>query len=107
MSLDVSLMDDQGREIYSENITHNLAKMGREAGIYEALWRPEKIGAKKAEDIVRPLRIGLTALKEAPDYFRKFNPPNGWGTYENLALFVARYIEACEDNPEATIEVSR
>lgn len=37
MSLDVSLMEVKPTEVFWSNITHNLGKMAKAAGIYEAL----------------------------------------------------------------------
>jgi hypothetical protein len=48
MSLDVRLEDENGRELYWFNITHNLNKMARKAGLYQCLWRPEEIGITTA-----------------------------------------------------------
>lgn len=107
MGLDVYLREVRETEVYSANITHNLGKMAVAAGIYEALWCPEKIGAKKAEDIVPILVVGLDALKADPEGFRIFDAPNGWGRYEHFVPFVEQYLAACQANPEATISVSR
>ncbi len=93
-------------EVYWANITHNLARMAAEAGAYEALWHPEKIGAKKAGDITRILAAALALLESCPERFTEFNASNGWGVYEEFVLFVRRYLEACEQNPHARIEVS-
>jgi hypothetical protein len=96
------------REIfYDSNITHNLGKMADAAGIYEACWRPEEIGAKKAKDIIGKLALGLDLLKKYPDRFKKFNSPNGWGLYENFVPWVESYLRACEEYPDATIDVCR
>jgi hypothetical protein len=93
--------------LFDYNITHNLNKMAAEAGLYEALWRPEEIGAQQAKDIIGKLGVGLDVLKHSPDEFKKFNPINGWGKYENLVSFVEKYLEACIENPESDISVSR
>ena len=45
MSLDVTLRDDAGDELYRRNITHNLGKMAQEAGIYKCLVE-HKIGSQ-------------------------------------------------------------
>ena len=71
MSLDVALVrkrwisydegkthTEEGEKIYWANITHNLNKMAGEAGIYEALWRPEEIGVKVAADLIPILEKG-------------------------------------------------
>jgi hypothetical protein len=95
------------RDVFSRNITHNLNKMADAAGVYYACWRPEERGWEKAGDIIEPLRIGLEALQAEPAKYKSFNPENGWGTYEGLVQFVAEYLQACRDYPEATIRVSR
>ena len=111
MSLDVYLEDPTAKyeteSLYWANITHNLGEMAKKAGIYKALWRPEEIGAKYAKDIIEIVENGLTDLKARPEYFEQFNSPNGWGMYEHFVPFVAKYLEALKEYPEAKIEVSR
>lgn len=113
-------------EVYDANITHNLGKMAKEAGIYEAIWRPyrlksnyienkdyseemefEKNNSSYAFEIIEILEKGLEDLKSRPEYFEQFNSPNGWGMYEHFVPFVEKYLEACKEFPEATINVSR
>ncbi len=95
------------QDFYSANITHNLNTMAREAGIYEALWRPDEIGIEKAAKLIPLLLEGLARLKSDPEHFKKFNPENGWGSYEGLCNFTREYLNACRDNPEASIYISR
>jgi len=92
---------------YEANITHNLNKMAQAAGIYEALWRPEEIGATKADDIISILQNGLDSLKARPRHYRQFNNPRGWGMYKHFVPFVESCLNACIKYPMATIEVSR
>jgi len=94
-------------EVYTANITHNLNKMAAEAGLYEHLWRPDELGITKAQELIEPLREGLKALGSDPERFKALNPPNGWGTYEGLIRFVAGYLQACEQWPDATVRVWR
>jgi hypothetical protein len=94
-------------EVYEANITHNLNAMAQEAGIYEALWRPEEIGVTKAGELVLILKPGLDYLRADPERFKKHNPENGWGNYEGLVRFVTNYLAACEQYPDAVIHVSR
>ena len=70
-------------------------------------WRPEEIGAEYAKDIIEIVEKGLAYLKARPEYFEQFNSPNGWGMYEHFVPFVAKYLEAIKEYPEAKIEVSR
>jgi hypothetical protein len=107
MSLDVYLTADRPTEVYGRNITHNLNKMAMEAGIYEALWRPEEIGIVRADQLIEPLTVGLDKLKADPEHYQKFNAPNGWGMYEHFVPFVEDYLEACKENPDAEVNVSR
>lgn len=117
--------DDE--QVYWANITHNLCKMADEAGVYEAIWRPHRLidgynipeGDHKAEwdfeesqvikasEISELLEKGLSDLKARPEYFQKFNSPNGWGVYDNFVSFVEEYLKACKEYPDAIIEVSR
>ena len=89
--------------VYRANITHNLIKMAKEAGIYEAIWAPEKIEKTKASEIVEILEKGLADLKERPEYFKKFNSSNGCGIYIDFVPFVEQYLEACKEYPNCII----
>jgi len=94
-------------EIYEGNITHNLGKMASAANLYMAMWRPEEIGVTCAGQLVPILQAALQLLLASPADYRKLNPSNGWGSYEVLVEFVQKYLVACEENPSATVEVSR
>jgi hypothetical protein len=107
MSLDVYLKEVRLMTIYDRNITHNLNKMADAAGIYKHLWRPEEIGITKAVQLVEPLREGLALLLSDPERFKEFDPENKWGDYDGLVDFVRSYLAACEENQNATVEVSR
>jgi len=80
--------------------------MAKEAGIYQHLWRPKDVDISTADQLIEPLKEGLSKLKADPDRYKKFNSPNGWGMYEHFVPFVEEYLRACEANPDATIEVS-
>lgn len=94
-------------EVFHANITHNLTKMAREAGIYEQLWRPDEIGITRAEQLITPLVIGLAELNTFPGKFIPLNPSNGWGSYEGLVKFVSDYLNACMKFPKANVRVGR
>jgi len=94
-------------QLYWANITHNLGKMAGEAGIYEALWRPEELGFDTANQIIPLLTEGLAKLKADPEKYKKFDSPNGWSLYIHFVPFVEKYLDACLENPDAIIEVSR
>jgi hypothetical protein len=107
MSLDVYLKKQVMTDIYEDNITHNLNKMAQEAGIYEALWRPEEIGITHARQLIPILEKGLAELRAHPEIYEQFNPANGWGNYVGLVTFVRDYLDACKQDPDAIVEVSR
>jgi len=107
MSLDVSLIKVQPTEVFTRNITHNLAEMAEAVGIYKHLWRPDEIGIIKARELIEPLQKGLERLRTFPETFKQYNPENGWGSYEGLIRFTEEYLAACEENPDATVEVDR
>ncbi len=105
------------KELYSGGTTHNLTEMAKEAGLYEALWRPYKLLGLEDEDeefvvikakiLINKLEEGLTKLESDPDYFHTFNSENGWGLYENFVPFVRNYLEACIEHPDATVDIWR
>jgi hypothetical protein len=107
MSLDVYLTDVDGNEVYSRNITHNLGKMAEAAGIYKCIWRPEENGITHARQIIEPLEAGVILMATQKARFEEFNSPNGWGLWENFLPWCADYLQACRDNPDALVSVSR
>ena len=104
MSLDVSLSKVMKTEVYSANITHNLAEMAIAVGIYEALWQPQIIKVKYANELIPTLTEGLKNLKSNPIYYKTFNAENGWGTDDDFIRFVEEYLNACKENPDAKVE---
>lgn len=92
---------------YDANITHNLGTMARNAGIYEAVWRPDENGYSKAGDIIAILENGIVDMKNRPEYYRQFDAGNGWGTYRDFVPWLEKYLAACKEYPEANIRVSR
>lgn len=98
---------DHRNELFWANITHNLGGMAEEAGIYKHLWRPEEIGITTASELIEPLTNGLNAMKSDPKRFKKFSADNEWGTYEQFIPWIADYLCACIENPDAEINISR
>jgi hypothetical protein len=89
------------------NVTHNLNRMAEAAGIYKHLWRPDEIEITKASQLIAPLQAGLQKLVADSDYYKRFNPENGWGSYDGFVRFVQAYLAACQENPTADVHVSR
>ena len=93
----------ESEELFWKNITHNLTKMAKEAGIYRPMWHPSELGITTASQLIEPLEAGLKVLESDPDKFRKYDSPNGWGRYENLVSFVKEYLAACKEYPDAEV----
>jgi hypothetical protein len=115
MSLDVDLMITQPCSVFTQNITHNLVKMAdavivdseKSLTLYNILWRPDEHGFVKASEISDYLDLGWNILLSDPEKYKRYNPENGWGSYDGLVQFVYKYRNACWDNPEAELSVSR
>lgn len=101
----------EDNDYFHINITHNLVTMANKCKVhgtcnynfdsavvtlYDLMWHPEDNlnittpNMDYLEDIVTCYR----KLLEKPDYFKKFNPNNGWGTYEQLVKRTKEYISA-------------
>jgi hypothetical protein len=107
MSLDFCLERVQPCQVFSRNITHNLNNMAEAAGIYKCLWRPDENGYETAGQIVPLLQDALKDLKARPEHYKQFDAQNGWGTYPHFVSFVEDVLSACQEHPDAKIEVSR
>ena len=115
MSLNVHLtidVDTGGKELYcvelySANTTHNLGAMATEAGIYDALWRPDEIGIETAAQLIEPLRKGGQLMLDDPKRFEAYNDEKGWGMYYDFLPWIKQYLAACQLYPKARVSVSR
>lgn len=107
MSLDISLIETRPTYVYDGNITHNLSEMAANADLYIVMWRPEKLKITKAKEMIQYLENGISNLESDPEYYKQFNPKNGWGNYEGLLKFAKGLLAACKENPEAEIKISR
>lgn len=98
--------------LWSRNITHNLTTMAQhvKAGkytLYQLLWHPEETNLViKDEDkfcgyLTNDYRITLMLasvnIKKYRKSLQKYNPENGWGTYEQLVKFTDDLLEAIND----------
>ena len=90
------------------NLTHNLTEMANKCGydgdgitLYTLLWHPENVLGKDCK-VTRQYFFKLVdlcgLLESNPDYYKKFNPKNGWGSYEQLISAVNKLICAIAPN---------
>jgi hypothetical protein len=93
--------------VYEANITHNLTKMARAAYLYNAMWRPDEIGAIMPKLLIPALKKGIRLLRNNKEHMLEYNPKNGWGDYEILLSTAVDYFKACCQYPYEKIEISR
>lgn len=103
------------------SITHNLATMAQKTNpsLYLLMWRPEDkpkyryVSTEgndfnvKCELLIDDLELAIKDLESRPEYFKQFNPINGWGSYSGLLCEAKRFLQACKLNSEANVIVSR
>ncbi len=94
-------------ELFAANITHNLGAMAKEAGLYEAVWRPEEIWLSKGSEVAALLCGGIARMEQDPQKFMALDSANGWGTYRDFLPWLKTYLKACEEYPDAEVKVSR
>lgn len=104
MSLDLWIIATRPVQVFDGNITHNMGRMARECGLYAPLW---EASGKRGVDLIDPLRAGLTELVLHKEKYAKFNPENGWGDIEGLIQFAQGVFNACVQNPDGVVGVSR
>lgn len=83
------------------NITHNLAKMAKQCevngvSLYTLLWYPDEvlINGKPSISYCQNILILYIELKAHRETYEKFNPSNGWGSYDSL-LNALKKIAMC------------
>lgn len=100
----------EDNEYFHMNITHNLGKMARECRIigtcnydadsatvtlYDLLWHPEELKVSTPTlDYLSDLMECYKSLMQSPDFFKQWNPDNGWESYEGLVRNTKNYIKA-------------
>ena len=104
MSLDFSLIETSPHEVYSANVTHNLMKLATAAGICKYLWYPKETEIKTAGELAEKLRAAIADMEDRPDYYKQFDPPNKWGSYEGFIPWLKSLLAACEEHPNASLK---
>lgn len=94
------------QRVFSLCISSRLADIAKSAGIYAYLWNPESFGMSKARDMIDPLYNGIEWLDIHQDAAYKA-AKSCWGSPAVLKKILRAYIAACEEYPDADIEVSR
>jgi hypothetical protein len=93
--------------VFRANVTHNCTPMAIAAGIGGALWRPDMNGIETARQLGDAIRSGVADLMKRPEHYRPLESPNGWGTYDGFVTFCQSVLAACDESPDARVEVCR
>ncbi len=101
--------------VWDGGTTHNMVKMANEIPVrcikdkpitaFCYIWDPHNLGIFLAKDMIEPLHIIISSMLLEYDSLIKFNPENGWGSYNVFLRFLVDYFLACKENPESYIEV--
>ncbi|RLB68518.1 MAG: hypothetical protein DRH08_00595 [Deltaproteobacteria bacterium] len=80
---------------HEDDITYNLGKMLRQAGFDPNLH--DGVTVK----VLRPIAQGAwQSLYENEKHYKQFEPENGWGTYTDALLFMARLSDYTRNAPD-------
>ena len=117
MSLDVYIKNkkkEEDRE-WVANITHNMNKMAQrifvsenKETLYDYVWRPEELYREiYTNEMKNVLTKGICIMVSKRKSLLRYEPKNGWGSYDSFLKFLIEYKKACEDHPDYIIEASR
>jgi hypothetical protein len=100
MSLDLRLFG----EVYAANITHRLADVAKEAGIYGLLWHPDENGYPQAFDLIEPLEQAIADMEARPYHYEQFDADVGQVRLAQFLPWLRDLLRACRAHPEAVVE---
>jgi hypothetical protein len=109
MSYSISLDKEvhEIKEVYARNITFNVSRMAVKSGSYNCLFEPEKHGITLAVQLILPLEKAIRELERRPNYYRRYENKNDWGTFEQFLDFVKEYLKACKEHPDSEITINK
>jgi len=84
------------------NMTYNVSTMVKEACGVTFSWF-DGMTCKQALPI---LYFCWRNLRRNPSHFRRFEAPNGWGTYEQFMPYMTRFYVMARLHPKGIIRVS-
>lgn len=108
MSYDFMLVnsDNQEEEYWSANYTYNVSPMLRlafsETGTPD--WR--LLEGQKASAVRPHLARALGHMIANPETYEVLNPPNGWGSYDRLVVFLTEMWKQMYQYPAAIFQIS-
>ena len=109
MSYDVSFENADGAVEDNFNHTINCARMFCDAFRIAGLHETDGIRAlhkKAAKDIQPYLQTAIEDMESRKEYYSKFNPENGWGSYASALQFIKDLEVASRRYTNSIIDVS-
>ena len=70
-------------ERFEYNVTYNVRPMLERAGFHIPVVRDMRVGTLRVV-----VKNSLAVMLDNPEYFKRFNPANGWGSYESVLTFL-------------------
>lgn len=105
---------------WDSNITSNMTEMADHIPVtfhvgdeeysndlYSVVWRPDEHGIANTTIIGEALGDGIAYMVRHRKELERFNPSNGWGSYDSFLLWLIAYKLQCDENPDCEIEVWR
>jgi hypothetical protein len=92
---------DEPAQLTGKNMTYNLNSM-----LTAALGIPfRELDNAPCSEAAGVINKAIHKMKVDPEFFKTFNPPNGWGTYEGCLSNLEWLLKCCIDHPKASIYV--
>lgn len=107
---------------HSWNLTYNLNRMLWEAGWQwppdetgglstapqtslpnQGVWSTKYLNGARMSDLGEKVLLVVTNLRERPEHFKQWNPPNEWGSYDNALEVFEDFLAAIQAHPDATL----
>jgi hypothetical protein len=96
MSYDFTVRSPEPRHAeYDKNVTYNVSSMLKRAGFH-----PNVVDGMTAVNLRPIVSNAVCVMEDNKDYFRMFNPENGWGNYELCLEFLVSLAEYLHRAPD-------
>jgi hypothetical protein len=79
---------------FEDNVTYNVSTMLKRAGLH-----PEILNGMTAHKAKPVVHYAYELMADNPEYFKRFDATNGWGTYGTTLAFVQRMHEYLQEAP--------
>ncbi len=93
--------------VSSLSIPSALWRMAEQGGFYGYVWRPEQMRVTKSSQMAVHLRRAIAWMESHRGDAPVFSGMGGPGGHARLLQSLREYLAACEEFPDADIEVSR